>query len=67
LLRKNSLVLDAGCGAGTKSKYLIKKGLKVVGMDLSEEMIKIAKEEVPLGQFITMDLDNIEKLPDSFD
>lgn len=66
-IKENNLVLDVGCGAGTKSNYLINRKLRVVGIDLSEEMIKIARKEVPLGQFITMDLDDIEELPNSFD
>ena len=56
LLKSDSLVLDVGCGAGVKSKYLIKKGLKVVGIDLSEEMIEIAKKEVPDGKFLVADI-----------
>lgn len=66
-LKKNDLVLDVGCGAGTKSRYLINRKLRVLGIDLSEEMIKIARKEVSLGQFIAMDLDDIEKLEESFD
>ena len=62
LLAENDLVLDVGCGAGTKSKYLIGKGLEVVGIDFSKEMIKIAKKEVPAGRFMVLDLDDIENL-----
>jgi len=37
-------VLDAGCGGGFYSLLLSKKGAKVLGIDGSEEMIRIAKE-----------------------
>jgi len=67
LLRPDSLVLDVGCGAGIKSKYLINKGLKVVGIDFSEKMIEIAEQEVPLGDFLILDLDEADKLDSSFD
>ncbi|HBB36921.1 MAG: hypothetical protein UX02_C0002G0134 [Candidatus Moranbacteria bacterium GW2011_GWC1_45_18] len=67
LLAENDLVLDVGCGAGTKSKYLIGKGLEVVGIDFSKEMIKIAKKEVPAGRFMVLDLDDIENLKETFD
>jgi len=38
-------VLDAGCGGGFYSLLLSEKGAKVLGIDGSEEMIKIAKEK----------------------
>ncbi|MDD5489924.1 MAG: class I SAM-dependent methyltransferase [Candidatus Moranbacteria bacterium] len=66
-LKENDLVLDVGCGAGTKSKYLIGKKIRVIGIDFSEEMIKIAKKEVPAGRFEVLDLDDIESLPELFD
>lgn len=55
-LHPGSLVLDVGCGAGVKSKYLIKKELKVVGIDLSEKMIEIAKKEAPDAKFLVADI-----------
>jgi len=39
-------VLDAGCGGGFYSLWLSEKGAKVLGIDSSKEMIKIAKEKV---------------------
>jgi len=38
-------VLDAGCGGGFYSLWLSEKGAEVLGIDGSEEMIKIAKEK----------------------
>ena len=38
----DSLVLDAGCGPGLVSEALLKGGLRVVGVDLSAEMIERA-------------------------
>lgn len=61
-LKKGDTVLDVGCGGGTKSKYLIQKGLSVVGIDFSEKMIEIAKREVPDGTFIVKDLADVEIL-----
>jgi len=37
-------VLDAGCGAGKWSIELAKRGAIVTGIDMSKEMIKLAKE-----------------------
>jgi len=41
---KGKKVLDAGCGAGRECEVLAKKGANVIGIDISEQMIKIAKE-----------------------
>lgn len=44
---KGKKILDWGCGSGIYAKLLTKKGAKVKGFDISEEMIKIAKKENP--------------------
>jgi SAM-dependent methyltransferase len=36
-------ILDLGCGTGNHATYLAKKGYYITGIDLSKEMIKIAK------------------------
>lgn len=66
-LKSGPAVLDVGCGGGTKSKYLIAKGLKVTGIDFSENLIEIAKREVPEGKFLVMDVHDIDTLQESFD
>ena len=43
------------------------KGLRVVGIDLSEKMIEIAKREVPTGTFSVLDLADINTLKYEFD
>lgn len=66
-LKPRSVVLDIGCGAGVKSKYLIMKGLKVVGIDLSEKMIEIARKEVPDAEFLVADISESLKFDKKFD
>lgn len=66
-LKKGDAVLDIGCGAGTKTKYLIRKGLDVLGIDFSEEMIRIARREVPEGKFLVMNAKNLSGLEQEFD
>lgn len=66
-LQKGDLVLDIGCGGGDKSKYLTEKKLQVVGVDLSEKMIEIAKREVPSSAFFVLDLNEVTKLEYMFD
>lgn len=41
-------ILDVGCGTGTHSLFLAKKGFNVTGIDTSEQMINIAKSKVNL-------------------
>ena len=55
-LQKGDRILDVGCGAGLKTKYLIDKGFKVVGVDFSEEMIRLSKEYCPEGEFYVKDI-----------
>lgn len=44
-LRPNGSVLDIGCGSGYPiSAYLSNQGFQVTGIDISEEMIKQAKQ-----------------------
>jgi ubiquinone/menaquinone biosynthesis C-methylase UbiE len=45
-LTKGSLVLDLGCGNGRNSIYLAKEGMKVVGIDFSRGLIRIAKNKM---------------------
>lgn len=67
LIPKNGLILDIGCGTGVKSKYLSDEGFKVVGMDFSENMIGIAKKEVPEVDFIVGDIYDLDLYQNKFD
>ena len=42
---KGSLVLDLACGEGYNTRILAKKGAKVVGVDFSSELIRLARSE----------------------
>lgn len=65
--KPGSLVLDVGCGGGTKSKYLLGAGLTVIGIDFSDKLIDIAKREVPQGEFLVMDMHDAGNLKREFD
>ena len=49
-------ILDLGCGMGHYSNYMFNKGFKVVGIDFSAEMIKIAKKLNSQIEFIEHDI-----------
>ena len=52
---KGSFVLDLGCGNGALTKVLQNKGYCVKGLDMSEELLSIAKEKYPTIDFMQGD------------
>ncbi|MFA5856998.1 MAG: class I SAM-dependent methyltransferase [Candidatus Pacearchaeota archaeon] len=44
-------VLDFGCGSGIYTKILKNKGAKIKGFDISESMLKIARDNLPDIEF----------------
>lgn len=67
LLPKGAKVLDIGCGPGTFTKYLVEKGFDAEGIDLSSEMLRIAKEKVPKAKFTLMDMRELAYSNEDFD
>jgi len=67
LFNPGALVLDVGCAGGIKAHHFVKHGLKVVGIDFSEKMIEIAKQELSLSTFLVLNLDEVNKLEHQFD
>jgi cyclopropane fatty-acyl-phospholipid synthase-like methyltransferase len=57
LLNPNSLVLDVGCGSGLPvDQYLIDYGHRVIGIDVSEKQIELARKNVPEGIYEQKDM-----------
>ena len=57
LIPEGGRVLDVGCGAGIPTaRYLVKKGLKVTGIDISEKMLQMARKNVPEAEFLKKDM-----------
>ncbi len=60
-LPENSLIIDIGCGTGSPmAEYVIARGHRVVGIDQSEELIKIAGERFPNGHWILSSIEEFE-------
>ncbi|UCC21171.1 MAG: class I SAM-dependent methyltransferase [Promethearchaeota archaeon] len=56
-LPKQGYILDLGSGTGLPySKLLIEKGFRVLGIDFSTEMIKLARKNVPEAKFEEMSM-----------
>lgn len=60
-LPANSVILDAGCGAGRDSRFFLAQGFAVCAFDASTEMVRLAREltglDVRLSSFLTFQSD----------
>lgn len=62
-------VLDLACGPGNISRYLLQRrpDLNVLGIDISANMVDLARKNIPGARFIKMDCRNFEDLGKKFD
>lgn len=65
--KTDTIVLDIGSGTGHHVGALTKKGYDVTGMDISDDMNKVAKREYAGSKFVTKDAMNAQAFqPGSF-
>jgi ubiquinone biosynthesis O-methyltransferase len=68
---KGMTILDCGCGTGNFSIKLAEKGAQVTGVDLSTEMMGVAKEKARRSElninFVEADICNLTFPDNSFD
>lgn len=55
-MRAGMTVLDAGCGVGPLPAAVCDRGMRVVGLDISAESVRLARRRVPSGSFVEGDL-----------
>jgi SAM-dependent methyltransferase len=53
--------LDFGCGTGRSSRFLQKLGFNVIGVDVSEDMLRIARAIDPIGDYRLVPGDNLSE------
>jgi SAM-dependent methyltransferase len=59
-------VLDLGCGTGRHAGLLAERGYSLTGVDLSEEMLAVARQAQPTGSFFQGDVRSV-RLGRTFD
>ncbi len=60
-------VLDVACGTGDMVVELLKHGCTVTGVDLSEEMMAIARQKAPAATFMLADAEHLPFPDEAFD
>lgn len=55
----NSELVELGCGTGTMCHFLSKKGFSIHGIDLSEDMLSIAREKLKENNKVTLSQQNM--------
>ena len=58
-LHRGHKVLDLGCGSGVPARFLSSRGLGVLGVDVSPDMIELAHRQDPHGLFFCAEMDEI--------
>lgn len=67
LLPVSGLALDAAMGLGGNAGFLLERGLKVVGVDIAEIAVRIAKMQNPRLMAVIADLTAFALPPEKFD
>jgi ubiquinone/menaquinone biosynthesis C-methylase UbiE len=58
-LPRKGTVLDVGCAAGRDTVFFVRRGFHVVGIDLSHELLRLARRRVPKARFVQADFRKI--------
>ena len=65
---KDSLICDAGCGpSGHIGRYLFEKGIKVIGVDISEKCVELTRLNNPEMKFECANIGSMPFDDNSFD
>jgi SAM-dependent methyltransferase len=67
LLPDSGLALDVAMGLGGNASFLLARGLRVIGVDVSEVAVRRAKTRLPALDAVVADLTRTALPPDAFD
>lgn len=59
-VQKRETILDLACGQGFFTSALVAKGAKTIGVDISKELITIAKKNEPKANFFVGSADDVK-------
>lgn len=66
-MKSGTIYLDAGCGSGMAAAMAARRGAKVSGIDAAENLLTIARERTPSGDFRLGDLETLPFADAAFD
>ncbi|MBT3406404.1 methyltransferase domain-containing protein [Candidatus Woesearchaeota archaeon] len=66
-IKPKGTILDIGCGTGQATLPLVQKQFKVTGLDISQQMIDVAKEKCPNADFKVGTFEDAELAENTFD
>jgi SAM-dependent methyltransferase len=65
---KDSLICDAGCGpSGHIGRYVFEKGIPVIGVDIADRCIELARQHNPAMRFERGDIGDLVFADETFD
>ena len=67
VFRPNRTYSELGCGAAVQSTRMLASRGRLVGVDISEEQIRRARQQIPEATFIRADATEMDSAPESFD
>lgn len=65
----NGRILEIGCGPGNIARYLLQKqpAFQLKGLDVAENMVKLARKNNPSAEFEVMDIRFLHELQEHYD
>ena len=58
--KDNPKVLEIGCGNGRDAQEICKRTNNYIGIDISEKLVELARQKVPLATFEVVDIETFE-------
>ncbi|MDT4968602.1 MAG: hypothetical protein QOJ64_3339 [Acidobacteriota bacterium] len=66
-VKPGGTILDVGCNSGRDTRQLLDLGYRVTGLDVSEQALRLCREQCPEARTIKMSLLDLPNLREQFD